>query len=157
MSDVLVAYYSRSGNTEKMAHLIAESIVKDGVSADVLPIKEVEVRALLDYKAIVIGSPTYYGTASAEVVTMFDESVGLHGRLEGKIGAAFSSSGNVGGGNETTCMNILQMMLVHGMLVLGSAQGDHYGPVSVGEPDERVRTMCAHHGKLIAKAVKRLG
>ena len=157
MPDVLITYYSRSGNTEKMASLIARGVEDEGVSVDVKSIKQVEVRELLDYKAIIVGSPTYYGTPAAEVVTLFDESVGLHGRLEGKIGAAFSSSGNIGGGNETTCMSIVQMMLVHGMLVVGSAQGDHYGPVSVGEPDARVENACRHHGCLVARAVKRLG
>lgn len=157
MSDILIVYYSRSGNTEKMAHFIARGVTDEGVTADVKAVNEVEVRQLLDYKAIVVGSPTYYGLPAAEIVTLFDESVGLHGRLEGKLGAAFASSGNVGGGNETTCTGILQMMLVHGMLVLGSAQGDHYGPVSIGEPDKRVENMCRHHGALLARAVKRMG
>lgn len=157
MSDVLIIYYSRSGNTEKMAELIARGITEEGVNVDIKSVKNVEVRDLLDYKAIIVGSPTYYGMPSAEIVTLFDESVGLHGRLEGKIGAAFASSGNIGGGNETTCMSIVQMMLVHGMIVVGSAQGDHYGPVSIGEPDTRVENVCRHHGQLVAKAVKRLG
>lgn len=157
MAEVLITYYSRSGNTEKMAALIGAGLTEAGVSFVCKPVKELEVRELLDFKAIIVGSPTYYGMPAAEIVTLFDESVGLHGRLEGKIGAAFSSSGNIGGGNETTCMSIVQMMLVHGMLVVGSAQGDHYGPVSVGEPDARVENMCKHQGALVANAVKRLG
>jgi NAD(P)H dehydrogenase (quinone) len=87
---------------------------------------------------------------------LLDESVEFHGSLEGKVGGAFSSSANIGGGNETTIMAIIQTMLIHGMIVKGTSKGDHYGPVSIGKPDARVERQCRQYGKMIAKLVKKL-
>ena len=93
-------------------------------------VDKVQPKDLRSYDAIIMGSPTYYGTMAAELKQLIDESVAFHGKLSGKVGGAFSSSANVGGGNETTVMDILKAMLIHGMVIQGSATGDHYGPVS---------------------------
>ena len=98
-----------------------------------------------------MGSPVYYGTMAAELKALIDESVAFHGKLSGKVGGAFATSANVGGGNETTVMDILKALLIHGMVVPGSAQGDHYGPVAIGEPDERARAECRKLGELVGR------
>jgi NAD(P)H dehydrogenase (quinone) len=157
MAKAVVIYYSISGNTKKMAGLIAEGIAGEGVEAKVRDVMDVKAAELLDYDAIVIGSPTYYGSMSAEVKKLLDDSVKFHGKLDGKIGAAFSSSGNIAGGNETTILDILNAMLIHGMILQGDWKGDHYGPVSVGAPDERVNKECQRMGSRLAKLIKRLG
>ena len=87
---------------------------------------------------------------------MFDDSVKHHRKLEGKVGAAFSTAANIGGGNETTNLSILQAMLIHGMIVPGIPLGDHYGPVGIGDPDERALTQSRHLGLRVAKLVQRL-
>jgi NAD(P)H dehydrogenase (quinone) len=87
---------------------------------------------------LIIDSPTYYGTMVAEIKKLFDESVSYHGYQEGKIGGAFSSAANIGGGNETTILDILHAMLIHGMIIQGTSNGDLYCPVSIGSPDKRV-------------------
>jgi len=156
MSKVLVIYYSRSGNTQKMAELIGESIKKEGLEAAVKDVKDIAVNELLDYEGIVIGSPTYYGTMASEIKKLLDDSVKFHGKLEGKVGAAFSSSANIGGGNETTVLDILNAMLIHGMIIQGDPQGDHYGAVSIGLPDARVTKQCARLGMRVAKLIKRI-
>lgn len=156
MSDILVAYYSRSGNTKAMAEVIAREIEENGVTCDLRDVKDVELPELLSYKAIFVGSPAYYGLPAAEIIKFFDESVGLHGRLEGMIGSAFSSAGNVGGGAETTCLSILQMMLVHGMVVTGSARGGHYGPVSIGEPNEMAIKHCKNQARRVLETVRKI-
>ena len=46
--------------------------------------------------------------------------------------------------------------LIHGMVIQGDAAGDHYGPISVGVPDERVERECARFGALFGELVKRL-
>ena len=79
-----------------------------------------------------------------------------HGQLDGKIGAAFSSAANIGGGNETTIMGIIEAMLISGMIVQGDPRGDHYGPVSIGKPDQRVIKQCARRGQRIAELTKKL-
>lgn len=156
MARVLITYHSATGNTEKMARLVAEGAKKAKADVTLKPIAEVEPVELLDYDAIIVGSPTYYGEAAAPVRRLFDESVKYHGQLEGKVGAAFASSANIGGGNETTILSILHSMLIHGMIVRGTSKGDHYGPVSVNAPDARVEKQCRELGQRTAELAARL-
>ncbi len=156
MAKVLVVYYSRSGNTEKMANLIAEGITAGGVDVDVKRVEQTTPEDLLNYDGIVAGSPTYYGSMAWELKKLFDESVRYHGRLDGKVGAAFSSAANIGGGNETTILDILNAMLIHGMIIQGDPQGDHYGRVSINAPDQRVETQCRRMGERVAALVKKV-
>lgn len=156
MAKVLIGYYSRSGNTKKMAAAIEESIKEEGLEVLNKEIGSIAVDELLDYEAIVIGSPTYYGTLAWEVKKLLDESVKLHGKLKGKIGAAFTSAANIGGGNETTILSILEAFLIHGMIIQGEPVGDHYGPVGIGSPDTRSLEGCRKLGKTVAGLVKKL-
>ena len=87
---------------------------------------------------------------------LLDESVTFHGRLEGKIGGAFASSANIAGGNETTVLSILQALLIHGMIVQGDSQGDHYGPVAINSPDERCLNGCRRYAVRLIKLAKTL-
>ncbi len=154
---MLICYYTRTKNTEHMAEAVAESAKEiDALEVEVKPVSEVKARSLLDYDAIIMGSPTYYGTMAAEVKQLLDESIAIHGQLAGKVGGAFSSSANVGGGNETTVMDIIKAMLIHGMVVPGSASGDHYGPVAIGDVDERARKQCLNLGKLVGQLTVKL-
>ena len=147
---MLVCYYSRTGHTQGMAEAIAVAGEAAGLSVEVKSVCRIEARDLLAFDAIVVGSPTYYGSMAAAVKQLIDESVAFHGQLAGKVGGAFASSANVGGGNETTIMDILKAMLIHGMVIRGSTTGDHYGPVAVGKMDNRARAQCAAYGKLLS-------
>jgi NAD(P)H dehydrogenase (quinone) len=82
--------------------------------------------------------------------------VNVHGQLEGKVGGAFTSRGNLAGGNETTILSILEVMLIHGMIVKGTSQRDHYGPVALGRPDERAVGECRKLGQNVAELAVRL-
>ena len=157
MAKMLVCYYSRTKHTQHMAEAVAEAgAAVAGVSVDLKSVDQLAPKDLLDYDAIVMGSPTYYGSMSAELKRLIDESVAFHGELAGKVGGAFSSSANVGGGNETTVLDILKAMLIHGMVVQGSASGDHYGPVAIGEMDQRARQQCANLARSVAELAVRL-
>jgi len=156
MAKGIVIYYSRSGNTKKMAELIAEAMNDEGLPTECKPVDKVKAVDLTEYDAIVIGSPTYYGHMAGAIKQMFDDTVSFHGRLDGKVGAAFSSSANIGGGNETVIMGIIEAMLIAGMVVQGDPQGDHYGPVSIGSPDRRVEEQCRRRGQRIAKLTQKL-
>lgn len=156
MATGLVVYYSRSGNTKQMAETISEAMTGAGLATKCQSVTETKVDDLLEADVIVVGSPTYYGRLAAPVAQLFDDSVSRHGKLDGKIGAAFSSSANIGGGNETTVVSIINMMLIHGMIVQGDPQGDHYGPVSIGKPDDRVINQCRRRGQRIAELAKKL-
>lgn len=156
MAKALVIYYSRGGNTKRMAEMIGEGIRKGGVEAEIKDVKDVVVDSLLKYDCLVIGSPTYYGTMSAQIKKLLDDSVEFHGKLEGKIGGAFASSANIAGGNETTILDILNGLLIHGMIIQGDPKGSHYGPVAIGAPDERAGKECSRYGSRIAGLTKKL-
>lgn len=156
MAKAIVIYYSRSGNTKQMAEIFAQSMNDSDLPTECKSVDQITCEEVFDYDTVVIGSPTYYGQMAAPVKQLIDELIIGHGRLDGKIGAAFSSSANIGGGNETTILGILEMMLISGMIVQGDAKGDHYGPVSIGKPDNRVEKQCRRRGKRIAELTKKL-
>ncbi len=156
MAKGIVVYHSRSGNTKEMAEIIAKAMTDSGVSTECKSADTVQADDLPGYNAIVIGSPCYYGQMAAPVKQLIDELVGRHGQLNGKVGAAFSSSANTGGGSETTILGILEAMLIAGMVVQGDPQGAHYGPLSIGRPDEKVKQQCTRRGQQVAELAKRL-
>ena len=142
MASVLVLYYSRTGNTQKMAKIIAEELKAKGQDATLKTIDDVNVDELEAADGVIIGSPTYYGTMAAQIKTLLDETVKIHGKLDGKVGGAFSSAANIAGGNETTILDIINALLIHGFIIQGDPKGSHYGPVSIGAPDDRVEKEC---------------
>lgn len=156
MAKVLVCYYSRTGNTEEMAEKIAEVMKGEGLDVDLAKVENMKVDELLNYDCLIFGSPTYYGSMAWPMKKLLDESVKFHGRMKGKIGGAFSSSANVGGGNETTILSILKALIIHGMIVQGEPSGDHYGPVSIGTPDKRALKNCERYAKNLSPLVKKL-
>ncbi len=98
MPKALVAYYSVTGNTERMAVRIAKAL----------------------------------------------------------SGGAFCSSGNRAGGNETAVLDILGSLMIHGMIVQGDHQGDHYGPAAVGRPEEKDLRTCDKYGRKLAALTLKL-
>lgn len=154
---VLVVYDSKTGNTEKMAFAVAEGVrAIRGADAVVKKTDKTTNEDLLEADGIVVGSPTYYGQMSEKTKAMFDRSVGVHGKLEGKVGGAFTSSGGIASGAETTIISILEAMLVHGMIIKGRASSGHYGAAAVGEPKERDLERCKELGKMMANLVLKL-
>jgi NAD(P)H dehydrogenase (quinone) len=156
MAKVLVFYYSRSGATKEMAELVAEGASDAGAEVDLKTVGSLSADDLLGYDALVAGSPTYYGHMAAELKKLVDESVRYHGKLAGKVGGAFTSSANIGGGNETTIRAILDAWMIHGMVVQGTPHGDHYGPVAVGKPDGRASEQCRALGRRVAELAAKL-
>ncbi len=153
---ILVIYYSQTGNTKSMAKEVTEGVKAEGIDVELKDVEKVKSKELLKVEGIIIGSPTYYGGMAYQIKHLLDESVEFHGDLDGKVGAAFSSSANVGGGNETTILDIINAMLIHGMIVQGDSSGDHYGPVAIGAPDERSSEQCKRLGQRTARLVKKL-
>ena len=157
MPDVLIVYYSRTGHTKEMAEYIAEGVEQErDVSCVVKEVSAVNIDELLEVKGLIVGSPTYYGEAASEIRALFDDSIKHHGKLDGKVGAAFTSAANIGGGNETAILSIINSMLVHGMVVQGKPIGDHYGPVAINAPDTRAKKQCIEQGRRVAQLVKQL-
>lgn len=156
---VLILYYSKGGNTRKLAERIVEGVNSvSGVQALLKSTQEVTKEDFLDSAGIIAGSPVYFGVMAWDLKRIFDEYVGIRKKMENKVGAAFSTSGDPSGGKETTMLSIIQCMLIYGMIVVGdpmSATG-HYGVACVGAPDERVSENARKLGKRVAELCKRL-
>ena len=157
MAKVLICYFSKSGKTRKMAESIQAGLDSlEGIQTDLKKVRDTDMDDLLAADGILLGSPTYFGTMAAEMKGFIDRSLAVYGKLNGKVGGAFSSSMRVGGGNETTIMSLLQGLLIHGMLVQGVQKGDHYGPVAINSPDEGTCENCRNYGRLIGEVVLKL-
>ncbi|MEN3186474.1 MAG: flavodoxin domain-containing protein [Atribacterota bacterium] len=156
MPKALVLYYTRTGTTETMAKAIAQALQEEDLSVDLFHCDHFSLHTLPQYHLIVIGSPTYYGNMAAEVKKLLDESVRFHGELNGRVGGAFTSSGNPAGGNETTILSILQALLIHGMVIKGMPEGSHYGPVAIECFDQQIEQECRNYARELAKLTKSL-
>jgi NAD(P)H dehydrogenase (quinone) len=157
MIRVLVLYDSRGGNTEKMALAVMEGIAEvEEVEAVLKKVDDVNLDDLEGADGIIVGSPTFYGLMSGKLKTLFDKSVQIHGKLAGKVGGAFTSSGGNASGAETTLLSILDAMLIHGMIVQGRHDHEHYGAAALGVPDKKALESCKQLGKNVTDLTVRL-
>jgi NAD(P)H dehydrogenase (quinone) len=159
MIQILVTYFSVTGNTKALADAVVKGVTSvEGVECQSKPVTEVTNADLVAADGIIVGSPTYFGQMAAEVKRMFDASVDVYGQLEGKVGAAFSTAGGAGCGHELTNMSILKAMMVAGMVVQGTTTSTHFGPFSIGQPDAEALTQGEALGTRVAGlAVKLAG
>jgi NAD(P)H dehydrogenase (quinone) len=156
MPRVLIIYQSKTGNTLTMAEAVEQGLKKEGVDVVRKKVEEAHPDDLLETEGIIIGTPTYFAAPTAEIKKLIDESIKHFKKLEGKVGAAFASSGDLGGGCETAILDILRAFLVHGMIVPGFTSGGHFGPVSVGAPNQERKEVCIAFGAKVARIVKKL-
>jgi len=152
----LVIFYSRTGTTRSMAETIAAALSREKADVELVTPEEVAVERLTQNDLIVAGSPTYYGTMAAEIKKFLDDSIRVHGKLEGVVGGAFASSANTAGGNETTVWSILSALLIHGMVIKGMSGGNHYGPVAVGTFDQTCEKECIQYAQSLAALTRKL-
>ena len=156
---VLVLYYSRTGNTKRLAEAIAEGVREvEGVDCLLRSTGEVKKEDFLASDGIIAGSPVYFGTMASELKKVFDDFVSLRPKMENRIGAAFATSADPSGGKETTIISILEAMLIYGMIVCGdplSATG-HYGVASCGRPAKEILSNGRKLGMRVAELIQRL-
>lgn len=143
---VLVVYYSLYGHIHRMAEAVSEGVrevpgaeavlrrVPETLSAEVLakmgaaeaqkamahvPVCTVEELAMAD--AIIFGAPTRFGNMCGQMRQFLDATGGLwaQGKLVGKAGSVFTSSGTQHGGQESTILSFHTTLLHHGMVVVG--------------------------------------
>lgn len=156
---VLVLYFSKGGNTKKLAQQIARGVERvESVTAVLKHTREVTKDDFLESSGVIAGSPVYFGVMAADLKRVFDEFVGTRKRMEDKVGAAFATSGDPSGGKETTIMSIIQALLIYGMIIVGdpmSATG-HYGVSCAGAPDERTEQIAIKLGQRVAELAKKL-
>ncbi|MGG5808162.1 NAD(P)H:quinone oxidoreductase [Falsiroseomonas sp. CW058] len=142
MPRILVLYHSTYGHIERMAEAVAEG-ARGVPGADVVikrvpelvpeevarrsgyrmdqPAPIATVAELPEYDAIIVGVGTRYGRMASQMANFLDQTGGLwaRGALEGKVGAAFSSTATQHGGQETTPISVLVNLLHYGMVVVG--------------------------------------
>jgi len=92
MPKILVLYYSRTGNTEKMAKAVAEG-AKTVHGVEVEMNYHVTPETLGSFDAVIVGTPTYHHDMTADMKMLFEEAAVKGINLKGKIGAAFGSYG----------------------------------------------------------------
>lgn len=157
MTQIIVIYDSRTGNTEKMAEAVAEGAKEVPETKVVLKnVDRASLNDLLEADGIIMGSPTYYGDMSGRLKDFIDKSNKIHGKLVGKVGGAFTSAGGIACGAETTNLAILHAMLIHGMVVQGRHDDKHYGPTAVEAPGKDEVEYCKELGRKIARLAAKL-
>lgn len=141
MARVLVLYYSSYGHIETMARAMADGARLTGAVVDVKRVPETvpddiarsagfkldqeapvaTVAELESYDAIIVGTGTRFGRISSQMAAFLDQAGGLwaRGALNGKVGAAFSSTATQHGGQETTLFSIITNLLHFGMTIVG--------------------------------------
>jgi NAD(P)H dehydrogenase (quinone) len=141
MAKVLVLYYSTYGHIERMAQAVAEGARGAGATVELKRVPETvpeeisrkagfkldqdapvaTVAELEQYDAIIVGTPTRYGRMASQMAAFLDQTGGLwaRGALNGKVGAAFTSTATQHGGQETTLFSVITNLLHFGMVVVG--------------------------------------
>lgn len=121
---ILVTYHSLSGNTERMAEAVvtgAKSV--SGTQIVLKRVGQVTAEDLFSSDAVVVGSPVYWSNMSGEVKAFFDNWQFKFGvfpefKMKNKVGAAFTTGGQISSGKEITMLTMLAAMLGNQMIVV---------------------------------------
>ena len=141
MAKVLVLYHSTYGHLEKMAQAVAEGARATGAQVDIKRVPETvptdiatkagykldqqapvaNVEDLADYDAVILGAGTRFGRLPSQMAAFLDQAGGLwaSGKLNGKVGAVFTSTATQHGGQETTLFSMITNLLHFGMVIDG--------------------------------------
>jgi NAD(P)H dehydrogenase (quinone) len=141
MTKVLVLYYSSYGHIEQMAQAVAQGAREAQADVAVRRVPELVPHAVAQragykleqaaplatvdelplYDAIIIGTPTRFGTMAAQMKNFLDQAGGLWAKdaLVGKVGSVFTSTGSQHGGQEATLLTTHVTLLHLGMVVVG--------------------------------------
>lgn len=141
MTKVLVLYYSAWGHMEQMAYAAAEGAKAGGAKVDVKRVPELvpeetakamhykldqkapiaKPEELADYDAIIFATGTRYGNMTAQMKNFLDQTGALwmKGVLAGKVGSVMTASATQHGGQESTILTFLPVLLHHGMVAVG--------------------------------------
>ena len=113
MGQVLVLYDSASGNTAKMAALVAEGAAGiPGTEARLRTVDEATPDDVLWCDGLALGSPTNMGLLSWKMKRFWDGPMAPYWmKVDGKLACAFSSSGGWGGGTELACQSLLTPLI----------------------------------------------
>ncbi len=136
-----VIYWSQTGNTQKMAELIAKGIEEAGKSAELVELANISVNDLKDEKVIILGSPAS-GAEELEETEVEPFVSSLEGKIQGKKVALF---GSWGWGEGEFLTNLEERIKSYGGEIVGQSLSVMESPE--GEDEDK----CVEFGKLIAQ------
>jgi flavorubredoxin len=143
MTEILVLYYSRTGNTEKMARAVAEGAqINDKIRVELN--FHIEPEELSTFDAIIVGVPTYYHEMPVDFKRLFEEVAAKGISLKGKIGATFGSYGWSGEAPKNILeimKNKFEMFVVEPPLLVNYV------------PDQKMLSACRDLGKRISESL----
>lgn len=151
-----VLYFSRTGNTKRMAEVIAEGMRAAGdVETGVFAIDAIDEAFVKESRCVVLGTPTYLAAMAGQVKVWLDQPNPNLG-LAGKLGGAFATQDYLHGGGDIAMQGILSHLMVKGMLVYsgGGALGKpviHLGPVALKDNLSGSEETFRLYGERMAK------
>jgi NAD(P)H dehydrogenase (quinone) len=162
---VLVLFDSRGGLTEQLAEAVSEG-VRSVAGAEPLyhRIHETKPDVLQEMDAMIIGSPNWSGM-TGKFKDWFDYSGDLweSGELAGKAGAAFTAGYSRSGGIEATLLQLVHLLLSHGMILVGlpwtdamRTSGSYYGATAHGGVTDDDRAQARALGRRVAEIALKL-
>lgn len=168
---ILVAYYSMTGNTQRMAVAVAKGARRvDGIDVVVKKVDEISKEDLTAADGIILGSPTYFASLPGTMKAAIDDwNWKMKVDFTDKVGGAFATGGGQMGGKEHTVVSLLLFMINNRMVVAGplfsDAEGDDKwaelgagamtGPIDPGVGDDELDS--AHRlGERIARLAKKM-
>jgi len=124
--NVLIAYHSDYGNTQKMASAIAAGMKVSQTGANIVlkHAAETNLEDLINADVIIFGTSVHMGSMAWPMKKLIDQAgkLWMDGSLEGKIAGVFATGGGfggAGGGVEQTMISLYSNFLEHGMIVIG--------------------------------------
>jgi NAD(P)H dehydrogenase (quinone) len=158
--NVLLLFDSEGGLTEQLAESVAEGVRSlAGVELLYRRLSEAAPSDLRQADALIVGSPNWSGM-TGRLKDWFDRSGDLWqtGELAGKPGAAFTAGWSRSAGTEATLLQILHLLLSHGMLIVGlpwsermRRSGSYYGATAHGEVTQDDRAQARALGRRVAE------
>ncbi len=123
MPGALIVYSTRTGQTKKIANLIAEGLRFSAIDVKIAAANDIKKESdLTDYDSYIFGSSTYHGEMmnSMKTLLFLAEKANLSGKTGGSFGG-FGWSGEAPGRIYDTMENIFNMNMAKGPLMLKSA------------------------------------
>jgi NAD(P)H dehydrogenase (quinone) len=162
---VAVLFVSVTGNTEKMAEYIKEGLCSAGnIEVKLMNLageEPLDTDFVNASRAVILGTPTYVANMSWQMKKWFDTNWDC--KLAGKLGAAFATANCLHGGADIAILDVINHMLVKGMLAYSSGVEYgrpfiHLGPVALRDELEEKKDLFVLFGKRIAaKATELFG
>jgi NAD(P)H dehydrogenase (quinone) len=161
----MVLYDSRGGLVEQLAQSVFEG-VRSVPGAELVErrIDDAHPAELLEIDALILGSPNWSGMTGT-LKAWVDQSGDLweSGELAGKPGAAFTAGWSPQGGLEATLLQLVHLLLSHGMLLVGipwsermRRSGAYYGATAVAQVTDDDRAQARGLGARVAELAVRL-